>query len=107
MTAQIKPSFIKWKFHFLLLACFAFYASVALGQMRQIYVDQVSTNNEIQKVSFYSASNGYVASSVNGFDWVGFTSDSARTVTKKYITLANVDYGRCRSLYYFSTKEKW
>ena len=58
------------------------------AQMRQVYLDNVEPDNEIFKLSFYSASEGYV-----GFrDWIGFTTDSGRTFTKKYITLGNVNY---------------
>ena len=60
--------------------------------MRQVYSDIVSTNNNIQKISFYSPSSGYIASTDNSFDWVGFTSDSGRTITKRFITLGNVNY---------------
>ena len=56
--------------------------------MRQIYLDNIEPDNEIYKLSFYSPSEGYV-----GFrDWVGYTTDSGRTFTKKYITLGNVNF---------------
>jgi len=55
--------------------------------MRQVYLDNAE-DNEIVKISFYSPSQGYVAF----LDWVGFTSDSGHTFTKKYVTLNNVDY---------------
>ncbi|WP_276503211.1 FG-GAP-like repeat-containing protein [Terrimonas pollutisoli] len=57
--------------------------------MRQIFLDNSEPDNHLYKLSFYSASEGYV-----GFDdWVGYTLDSGRTFTRKYITLYNVDYG--------------
>lgn len=57
------------------------------AQMRQIYLDN-DENNEINKLSFYSAQEGYVA-----FEkWIGYTTDSGRTFTRKYVTLSNVDY---------------
>jgi photosystem II stability/assembly factor-like uncharacterized protein len=56
--------------------------------MRQVYQDNTNPDNEIYKISFYSPSAGYVAFR----DWIGFTADSGRTFTKKYITLSNVDY---------------
>lgn len=59
----------------------------AHGQMRQVYIDPVA-DNHINKISFYSNSQGYVAFT----NWVGFTSDSGRTFTKKYITISNVDF---------------
>jgi hypothetical protein len=57
--------------------------------MRKLYFDPANNvDNEIYKISFYSANEGYV-----GFrDWVGFTADSGHTFTKKYITVSNVDY---------------
>src|SRR6187402_1165616 len=58
------------------------------AQMRQVYIDNIEPDNEIFKLSFYSASEGYVAT----WDWIGYTTDSGRTFTKKYITLSNVNY---------------
>ena len=55
--------------------------------MRQVYVDNIA-DNEIYKLSFYSPSVGYVAFR----DWIGYTTDSGRTFTKKYITMGNVNY---------------
>ncbi|OQP57205.1 hypothetical protein A3860_11640 [Niastella vici] len=56
--------------------------------MRQLYVD-VRDDNEVKKISFYSPAEGYV-----GFtSWIGFTTDSGRTFTRKYITYSNVDFG--------------
>jgi len=65
-----------------------FLLSISLSaQMRQVYLD-ADEYNDIGKISFYSASNGYV-----GFTkWIGFTTDSGRTFQKKFITLANVDF---------------
>lgn len=60
--------------------------------MRQIYSNLTGTNNNIKKISFYSASQGYIASSDNGGCWVGFTTDSGRTITKRFITQSNVNY---------------
>src|SRR5678809_196227 len=54
------------------------------AQMRQVYIDNIEPDNEIFKLSFYSASEGYVAFR----DWIGYTTDSGRTFTKKYITLS-------------------
>lgn len=48
-------------------------------------------NGEIQRLSFYSPSHGFVSSKDNG-SWVGFTSDSGRTIQKRYITISNVNY---------------
>ena len=66
--------------------------NISEGQMRQIYSDLSSTNNEIKKISFYSPSSGYIASTGHSEDWVGFTSDSGRTIIKRPITLGNVNY---------------
>ncbi len=77
------------KFLFL-IACvgfLSFYASGVRGQMRKMYLD-TGADNEIMKLSFYSPSEGYVAFS----DWIGYTTDSGRTFTKKYITLGNVNF---------------
>jgi len=58
------------------------------GQMRQVYVDNIQPGNELLKLSFYSANEGYA-----GFDyWVGYTTDTGRTFSKKYITNSNVNY---------------
>jgi hypothetical protein len=56
--------------------------------MGQVYLDG-TPDNVIKKISFYSPSEGYVAFR----DWIGFTNDSGRTFTKKYVTQTNVDYG--------------
>lgn len=66
---------------------FLFAMAPVRSQMRQLYVDQ-DADNHVQKFSFYSPSEGYVAFS----KWIGFTSDSGRTFVKKYITLNNVDF---------------
>ncbi len=58
--------------------------------MRQIYSIPSSNYNKVQKFSFYSASSGFIASSDDVVDWVGFTSDSGRTIIKRFIT--NVNY---------------
>lgn len=75
-----------------LRTCFLLAAIVVLqcktfSQMREIYLDGVA-DNQIYKLSFYSSSEGFVAFR----DWIGFTTDSGRTFTKKYITTGNVDY---------------
>ncbi|MBK6829207.1 MAG: hypothetical protein IPG86_21405 [Chitinophagaceae bacterium] len=62
------------------------------AQMRQIHLDVTNTNNGIKKLSFYSASEGYIACTESSFDWVGYTTDSGHTYIKRYITLANVNY---------------
>jgi IPT/TIG domain./FG-GAP repeat. len=58
------------------------------AQMRQVYIDLPQSDNHIQKISFYTPSEGYVAFA----KWIGYTTDSGRTFTRKYITTGNVDY---------------
>lgn len=60
----------------------------AHAQMRQVYIDNAPPTNEIYKVSFYSVSQGYAAFR----DWVGYTADTGRNFSKKYITAGNVNY---------------
>lgn len=67
---------------------FLFLSNLVTAQMRQVYLDETATDNYIQKISFYSASHGYVAFTY----WIGYTSDSGKTFTKKWITNSNVDY---------------
>jgi hypothetical protein len=56
--------------------------------MRQMYLD-TDSSNAIEKISFFSANEGNVA-----FDnWIGYTTDSGRTFSKKYDQLNNVNYG--------------
>ena len=61
-------------------------ANESKSQLRQVYLDS-QADNEINSISFYSPSAGYVAFT----DWIGYTTDSGRTFTKKYITRTNVD----------------
>ena len=62
------------------------------GQMRQVHLDPGGDYKIIQKISFYSPSHGFIASTDNGPGFVGFTTDSGRTFTKRFITLGNVNY---------------
>jgi large repetitive protein len=71
----------------LILSLVLLISNNASAQMRQLYVDNVA-DNQIYKLSFYSPSQGYVAFR----DWIGYTSDSGRTFTKKYITNSNVNF---------------
>lgn len=73
--------------HAVLLITFLLFCSAVFSQMRQVYKD-TTPDNEIHKISFYSPSSGFVAFR----DWIGFTTDSGRSFTKKYITFNNVDY---------------
>ena len=82
---NLKNSLVIFSFIFLM-------PFVLTAQLRQVYLDLVSTNNHIQKISFYSPSSGYIASTDNASDFVGFTTDSGHTIIKRYITLANVNF---------------
>ena len=57
------------------------------AQLRQFYLD-ATNNNEILKTSFYTPANGYVAFT----NCIGFSADSGRSYTKKYITNSNVNF---------------
>jgi len=78
---------------YLTLFLLLLFANLLKGQMRQIHLDLVNTNNEIQNFSFLTPSEGFVACTETSSDWVGYTTDSGRTFIKRYITLSNVDYG--------------
>ena len=54
-----------------------------MAQMRKVYQDV--PNNDISKISFYTPANGYIAFT----NWIGYTSDSGRTYTQKYISNNN------------------
>ena len=57
------------------------------AQLRQIH-KEVDRDNSLEKISFYNATEGYVA-----FDkYIGFTTDSGYTFTPKYILTNNVNY---------------
>jgi len=62
------------------------------AQMRQIYFDPGRNPFPIpiKRFSFYSPSQGYIASGDTN-PWVAFTSDSGRTLTKRFITISNVN----------------
>lgn len=79
----LKKLSVIFLFLFSMLLC-----NYSFAQMRQIYVDNVQADNSIKKISFYTGSEGYVAFR----DWIGYTTDSGRTFTKKYITQGNVNY---------------
>lgn len=56
--------------------------------MRQVYIDNQQPDNAIKSISFYSPSSGYVAFT----QWIGYTTDSGRAFTKRYISTGNVNY---------------
>lgn len=82
-TVHRKWNTIITLFLYLIVLC-----SDVTGQMRQLYVDPVDPDNDIKKISLYSYSEGYIAFS----KWIGYTIDSGRTFTRKYITMSNVDF---------------
>lgn len=86
----LKPASCKFFFSLVyLLIAVQFVSSPCASQMRKLYFDPTNNvDNEIYKISFYSANEGYVGLR----DWIGFTTDSGHTFTKKYITISNVDY---------------
>jgi hypothetical protein len=64
------------------------FLNTASAQMRQVYQDK-DEDNQVENISFYSPSSGFVAFT----NWLGYTTDSGRTYTKKFITIGNVDFG--------------
>jgi large repetitive protein len=72
-----------------LLCLFVLFQAIlpkAHAQMRQVY--NSIPNNDIKKISFYSAKDGFVAFS----NFIGYTTDSGRTFTQRPITMGNVNY---------------
>ena len=65
----------------LLLTIFSIGIVMCQAQMRQVYT-AADSSVEITKISFYDAKDGYVSFR----KYIGFTQDSGRTFTKKYIT---------------------
>jgi hypothetical protein len=65
-----------------------FISTGATAQMRQVFVDNLRANNNIHKISFISPAAGFVAFT----NWIGYTTDSGRTFSKRYITNSNVNY---------------
>lgn len=78
------------KFQLVFWVFIGFAASVQ-GQMRKIFSD-TSTAQHFQNFSFYTSSEGYAASTGITNPWVGYTTDTGRTFTKKFITLSNVNW---------------
>lgn len=57
------------------------------AQLRQIY-QSTEPQNDVRGLSFYSPAEGYVAYS----NWVGYTTDSGRSYSRKFITSSNIDW---------------
>jgi hypothetical protein len=80
---------LRKNYHFLFLIILVqLIAMSARAQMRQVYVDPLQEHSAINKINFYSSSQGVVAFN----DCIGLTTDTGRTFTKRYITGGNVDY---------------
>jgi len=79
-----------WLLKFILLSLLLGYTALSpiRAQLRAIHTEQTSSNH-VEKFSFYSAAEGYVAFSYD----IAFTQDSGRTFIKKPITIFNVDFG--------------
>jgi len=65
---------------------FQFISLATHAQMRQAYND--APGNDIKKISFYTAKEGYVAFT----NWVGYTVDSGKTFVQKPVTFGNVNF---------------
>jgi len=87
MNTKSLPTYYKFLTYSLLIL-FLLSASMSHSQLRQMSLDNIEPDNEIYKISFYSPSEGYIGCR----DWIGYTSDSGHTISKKFITLSNVDY---------------
>src|SRR5258705_1597898 len=76
-----------------LIILLVFLSKPFFGQMRQIHFEPGGNPSPIpiKRISFYSPSQGYLASGDTN-PWVAFSSDSGRTLTKRYITSSNVNY---------------
>ncbi len=62
--------------------------SATKAQFREIFKGNSASINEIKGISFVNPSTGFV---VMGYD-IGFTQDSGRTFSKRYITPENINY---------------
>jgi photosystem II stability/assembly factor-like uncharacterized protein len=67
-----------------LLCCFSL---LSFSQWRPVYHGTDSTN-EITGISFYTATEGYIASTY----YIGYTQDGGKTFQKKQITYSNVNF---------------
>src|SRR5262245_23762812 len=76
----------------ILLFIILIFAAHSEGQMRQVFLEPGDDYKIIRKISFYSPSSGYIASTDVPLNWVGFTTDSGRTFVKKHISLGNVNF---------------
>ena len=70
-----------------LLILFILSTGTSFAQWRTCY-QGTNVNNRVTGVSFYTPTTGYVST----IDWVGFTTDSGKTVNKKFVNISNVNY---------------
>ena len=87
INPALTPFFTKIKWLTFSVIILLFSNNRVTGQVRQIYLDP-SADNEINKISFYSPTEGFVAFT----DWIGYTVDSGKTFTQKPITINNVNF---------------
>ncbi len=72
----------------LFVSCFCcLFPFVFFGQFRKLYLDS-DASNHIKNINFITAATGYISFQ----NWIGYTQDSGRTFSKKYISINNVDY---------------
>lgn len=81
-------TYTHWVLVVLIISC----VRPAAAQMRQIHFEPGGAPYPIpiKRLSFYSPSQGFIASGDTN-PWIGFTSDSGRTLVKRNITSANVN----------------
>lgn len=80
-------------YRYLIALTFSLLFIEAASQMRHIHSNLSVEGNNIKRISFYNSSSGYIASTGTPNDWIGYTTDSGRTLIKRAITLTNVDFG--------------
>jgi photosystem II stability/assembly factor-like uncharacterized protein len=71
-------------FALLLMLCW----QLSSAQYRTLF-QGTDMDNRVTGISLYTPSTGYLSTS----KWVGYTTDSGRTVSRRYVTMGNVDYG--------------
>lgn len=72
----------------LLILLIFFTLPLAIFSQWRIKYDGTNLNNDIKSVSFITPSTGYLASE----DWIGFSTDSGRTIQRRDITMSNIDF---------------
>ena len=86
---SLKSLYLRKYLGFLALSfCFQFLPTTTEAQMRHIFLDASDSTDQLYKLGFFSASQGFVAFQ----DWIGYTTDSGRTFTQLPIKASNVNY---------------